>query len=97
MKFPTLKDELVRTPERDATVWRPPNREQIERLRKMYPAGTVVELVEMQDSQAPPTGTLGTVLGRGRCRKYPLSLAERLVPQPYPGGRFLPHRKGGTP
>ena len=40
-----------------------PSREQIERLRKMYPAGTVVELVEMQDSQAPPIGTLGTVWG----------------------------------
>ena len=40
-----------------------PSMEQIERLRKQYPAGTVVELVEMQDSQAPPAGTLGTVLG----------------------------------
>ena len=40
-----------------------PSREQIERLRKMYPAGTVVELEEMQDSQAPPTGMLGTVWG----------------------------------
>lgn len=40
-----------------------PSREQIERLRKKYPAGTVVELVEMQDSQAPPARTLGTVWG----------------------------------
>ena len=40
-----------------------PSREQIERLRKQYPAGTVVELEEMQDSQAPPVGTLGTVWG----------------------------------
>ena len=63
MKLPTLKDELVRTPERDATVWRPPSREQIERLRKQYPAGTVVELISMEDTQAPPAGTLGTVWG----------------------------------
>ena len=40
-----------------------PSREQIERLRKQYPAGTVVELLEMQDSQAPPTGILGMVWG----------------------------------
>lgn len=40
-----------------------PSREQIEWLRKKYVAGTVVELVEMQDSQAPPAGTLGTVWG----------------------------------
>lgn len=40
-----------------------PSREQIERLRKEYSAGTVVELVEMQDCQAPPAGTLGTVWG----------------------------------
>lgn len=40
-----------------------PSREQIERLRKQYPAGTVVELEAMQDSQAPPAGTFGTVLG----------------------------------
>ena len=40
-----------------------PSREQIERLRKMYPAGTVVELISMDDAQAPPAGTLGTVWG----------------------------------
>ena len=40
-----------------------PSREQIERFRKMYQAGTVVELLEMRDSQAPPAGTLGTVWG----------------------------------
>ena len=40
-----------------------PSREQIERLRKRYPAGTVVELISMDDAQAPPTGTLGTVWG----------------------------------
>ena len=39
------------------------NREQVERLRLRYPAGTRVELVEMDDAQAPPIGTQGTVTG----------------------------------
>ena len=38
-------------------------REIVERLRKQYPAGTRVELVRMNDEQAPPIGTLGTVTG----------------------------------
>ena len=33
----------------------------LERLRKEYPEGTRVELVEMDDLQAPPVGTKGTV------------------------------------
>ena len=37
--------------------------EQLERLREIYPAGTRVELVEMDDPQAPPTSTCGTVIG----------------------------------
>lgn len=40
-----------------------PSRETVERLRREYPAGTRVELVRMDDVQAPPIGTLGTVLG----------------------------------
>ena len=63
MRFPTLKDELVRTPERDATAWRPPSREQIERLRRRYPIGTMVELIAMDDAQSPPLGTLGEIHG----------------------------------
>ena len=39
------------------------NRAQVERLRLHYPIGTRVELVEMDDAQAPPIGTLGTVTG----------------------------------
>lgn len=39
------------------------NRAQVERLRLRYPAGTRVELVEMDDAQAPPIGTQGTVTG----------------------------------
>ena len=33
----------------------------VERLRKRYRPGTRVVLVEMDDLQAPPVGTLGTV------------------------------------
>jgi hypothetical protein len=40
-----------------------PDREQVEALRKEYPAGTRIELLEMDDPQAPPIGTQGTVLG----------------------------------
>ena len=32
-------------------------------LRKQFPAGSRVELVKMDDPQAPPIGTLGTVKG----------------------------------
>ncbi len=31
-------------------------------LRKRYPKGCLVELVQMDDNQAPPIGTLGRVL-----------------------------------
>ena len=40
-----------------------PSKEIIERLRREYPVGTRVELVKMDDVQAPPVGTLGTVKG----------------------------------
>ena len=40
-----------------------PTREQVEALRQKYPAGTRIELLEMDDPQAPPIGTEGTVLG----------------------------------
>jgi len=39
------------------------NQETLERLRKQYPVGTRVELLKMDDVQAPPVGTLGTVMG----------------------------------
>lgn len=35
----------------------------IERIRRQYPTGTRVELVSMNDVQAPPKGTRGTVIG----------------------------------
>ena len=40
-----------------------PRREIVERIRREYPAGTRVELVRMDDAQAPPVGTKGTVKG----------------------------------
>ena len=40
-----------------------PKRETVEMIRRMYPKGTRVELVAMDDPQAPPIGTRGTVLG----------------------------------
>ena len=40
-----------------------PSRETVEWLRREYPAGTRVELVRMDDVQAPPPGTIGEVLG----------------------------------
>ena len=38
-------------------------REIIERLRKSYPVGCRVVLDQMDDPQAPPVGTEGTVIG----------------------------------
>ena len=38
-----------------------PSRETVERIRKQYPVGCRVELLRMDDPQAPPVGTKGTV------------------------------------
>lgn len=40
-----------------------PTKETIEMLRTEYPNGTHVRLVKMDDVQAPPIGTEGTVVG----------------------------------
>ena len=40
-----------------------PSREIVESIRKRYPIGSRVELVFMDDIQAPPAGTKGTVRG----------------------------------
>lgn len=40
-----------------------PSKEIVDRLREEYPIGTRVELVRMDDFQAPPIGTKGTVRG----------------------------------
>ena len=39
------------------------SREALQALRERYPKGTRVELVQMDDPQAPPIGTKGTVRG----------------------------------
>ena len=40
-----------------------PSKEQIEQYRREYPASCRVELVSMDDFQAPPIGTRGTIKG----------------------------------
>lgn len=40
-----------------------PSKGQIEKYRREYPVGCRVELVSMDDFQAPPIGTCGTVKG----------------------------------
>ena len=40
-----------------------PNKQAVDRVRSLYPIGCRVELVKMDDPQAPPIGTLGTVYG----------------------------------
>ena len=39
------------------------SKEALHALRERFPRGTRVELVQMDDPQAPPIGTKGTVLG----------------------------------
>lgn len=40
-----------------------PSKEIVEMVRRQYPNGCRVELVRMDDVQAPPIGTKGTVIG----------------------------------
>ena len=40
-----------------------PNKETVDRICREYPTGTRVVLVKMDDAQAPPIGTKGTVEG----------------------------------
>lgn len=40
-----------------------PSKDIVERIRRQYPAGCRVELLRMDDVQAPPIGTKGTVTG----------------------------------
>jgi hypothetical protein len=40
-----------------------PDRETVDQVRREYPAGTRVILQQMEDPQAPPVGTMGTILG----------------------------------
>ena len=40
-----------------------PSKDTVERIRRQFPAGCRVELLRMDDVQAPPIGTKGTVIG----------------------------------
>ena len=40
-----------------------PSKELVQHIKDAYPAGTRVELLQMDDPQAPPIGTRGTVIG----------------------------------
>jgi len=40
-----------------------PSKEIVERIRRQFPVGCRVELLRMDDMQAPPIGTKGTVTG----------------------------------
>ena len=42
---------------------KPMKKEILKRLREQFPVGCRVELIRMDDVQAPPIGTLGTVIG----------------------------------
>ncbi len=39
-----------------------PNERQLTMLREKYPTGTTVQLISMDDEQAPPVGTIGEVM-----------------------------------
>ena len=40
-----------------------PSKEVVECIRSRFPSGTRVDLIRMDDAQAPPIGTLGIVWG----------------------------------
>lgn len=39
-----------------------PDKDTVKRIKEKYPEGTKVRLVHMNDRQAPPIGTIGTVM-----------------------------------
>lgn len=39
-----------------------PDKATVERIRKAYPPGTRVEIIRMDDANAPPPGTIGEVV-----------------------------------
>lgn len=39
-----------------------PNKKQLAMLREKYSTGTMVQLISMDDKQAPPVGTIGEVM-----------------------------------
>lgn len=51
-----------------------PSNEQVASVIRLYPAGTRVELLHMDDPQAPPAGTRGTVTGVDDTRSIMVNL-----------------------
>ena len=39
-----------------------PSENELDRIRREYPVGTIIEIQKMDDPQAPPVGTLGEVV-----------------------------------
>ena len=39
-----------------------PSEKELDRIRREYPVGTIIEIQKMDDPQAPPVGTLGEVI-----------------------------------
>lgn len=39
------------------------SKREIQEIKKQYCIGTRIKLIKMDDMQAPPTGTIGTVVG----------------------------------
>ena len=68
-------------------------KEQLEALRSRYPAGTRVELLQMDDVQAPPIGTKGTVTGVDDTGSLHGELGQWLRPECHL--RHRPCAKGG--
>lgn len=57
----TLIQEMIYFKDEVINFMKFPSRNEVERLRKEYPAGTMIMLDYMDDSSAPPTGTTGRV------------------------------------
>lgn len=55
------------------------SREEVNRIKRMYPTGTIIELIHMDDPQAPSPGTKGTVYsvddrGQIHCKEFGLAV-----------------------
>ena len=69
-----------------------PSREQIAVLLERYPRGTKVKLLAMDDPQAPPTGTMGEILGVDDAGQLLVRWETGSSLSLYPRRGLLPHR-----
>lgn len=60
-KNENLSKRILHRPFVPELIHKIPTREQVELIRRQYPVGTRIILNHMDDSQAPPPGTKGTV------------------------------------